>query len=534
MLGTRFFGQVVLICSFAAATAVAAPQLVLFDGDVFTADPAKPRAQALAVEDGRITAVGSDAEVRALAGPGTRMVDAGGRLVTPGLIESHAQVGWDLPGLLLPMPGDRLRGPGTDEVLAAVKQAASHRHDWVSAWIGAVAARERRNWRTALDEAAPRTPVLLRGFWGHTTIINSEAMRRLGIRENVADPPGGWWGRDDKGRLDGRVYEAAEAIEQRIAAPSARRLAPAFAAAATRYAQWGVTSIHQMDTPVPASIAIETLRHASPPQRWTLYGSSSVGGGIERSLSETWRIAGTARVLDGMAFEQNAHRRDPYPGRAPWSGRSNYGDAQLQAILRSALDNAGQLSLQVNGDGETERLLDAMRQLAPAAVWQGKRLRVEHGSGIRADLIDRVHEMGLVVVLNPTRLPPALADGSSPAPVSRLPRMRSLDRAGIPLAIGSDAREDEANPFLNMMLACTYPASRDESLSREQALVAYTAGAAFAERAENIKGRIAPGFVADVAVLSQNVLTVPDSALAQTVSVFTLVNGVVVHDRLSH
>jgi predicted amidohydrolase YtcJ len=179
-----------------AGSAAAAPQLVLLNGKLFTADAARPYAQALAVEDGRISAVGSDAEIRALAGPATRIVDVGGRLVTPGLVEAHVHLGWNLPSPPLPLPGLPFPGPSAEQVLAAVEAAAKTGDGWISAWVGPRVARDRRNWRDALDGVAPRRPVLLRAFWGHTTIVNSAALALLGIPEDVRDPLGGWWGRD--------------------------------------------------------------------------------------------------------------------------------------------------------------------------------------------------------------------------------------------------------------------------------------------------------------------------------------------------
>ena len=115
----------------------------------------------------------------------------------------------------------------------------------------------------------------------------------------------------------------------------------------------------------------------------------------------------------------------------------------------------------------------------------------------------------------------------------RLSLLASLLAAGVPLALGSDGGADEANPFLNIMLASTYAASPSEALSREQALLAYTAGGAFAERQERYKGRIAPGMAADLAVLSQDILTVPAPALPATTSLLTLVDGQIVYEDAS-
>src|SRR5713101_2613365 len=177
--------------------AIAAPQLVLVNAKVFTADPALPYAQAVAIEDGRILAVGQNEQVRALTGPNTRIIDAGGRLVTPGLTEAHVHLGDALPTPPLAMPALPFPGPTAEETLAALEQAAKTRTDWISAYIGPLIARDRRNWRNALDAVAPNTPVLLRAPWGHNSFTNSEGLRRPGITDKIADPLGGWWGRDE-------------------------------------------------------------------------------------------------------------------------------------------------------------------------------------------------------------------------------------------------------------------------------------------------------------------------------------------------
>jgi predicted amidohydrolase YtcJ len=208
-----------------SSAALAAPQLVLVNAKVFTADPALPYAQAVAIEDGRILAVGSNDQVRALTGPNTRIIDAGGRLVTPGLTEAHVHLGVALPTPPLAMPGLPFPGPTAEQALAAVEQAAKTRTDWVTAYIGPLIARDRRNWRKALDAVAPNTPVFFRAFWGHTSIVNSEGLRRLGIFEEIVDPLGGWWGRDETGHLDGRPMRQPRR-SRRASVPPPRSVSP--------------------------------------------------------------------------------------------------------------------------------------------------------------------------------------------------------------------------------------------------------------------------------------------------------------------
>ncbi|MFT3818397.1 MAG: amidohydrolase family protein [Rubrivivax sp.] len=525
-----------------AAGAGAAPQLVLVNGKVFTADAALPYAQAVAVEDGLILAVGPDEAIRKLAGPGTRIVDAGGRLVTPGLIEAHIHLGQDLPTPPLRLPGLPFPGPTAEETLAAVAVAAKAQTTWISAFVGPLVARDPRNWREALDAVAPETPVFLRGFWGHTSIVNSAGLRALGIAEDVADPLGGWWGRDARGRLDGRAYEAAETIGPRIRPATPEFLAQAFAEAQERYARWGVTSIHLMNSDKSVSTTLAGLARLQPvKQKWTVY-SWGPWETPPQHIAKAWnvveaaaanapakvRVEGPKWVLDGSPIEQWAHQREAYAGRPGWRGRSDYSDAQLREILELGLKRPTQIALHAVGDAETDRLIETMLALAPAQAWRAKRVRLEHGDGIRDETREKIRQLGIVVIQNPTHLPLPLI-GGRPLADHPLP-LRSLLSGGIPLAFGSDGGPREANPFLNMMLAIQYPGQPAEAMTREEALAAYTSGAAYAERQEERKGRIAPGMAADLAVLSQDVLAVPVSQLPATRSLLTLVDGEVVFE----
>jgi hypothetical protein len=157
--------------------------------------------------------------------------------------------------------------------------------------------------------------------------------------------------------------------------------------------------------------------------------------------------------------------------------------------------------------------------------WPAKRVRLEHGDGVIADLVPRARKLGVIVVQNPSHF--ADAELFHQRWGTDMQRLRSLLDAGIPLALGSDG---PMNPFLNILFATTHPAAPTEAITREQAVAAYTYGSAFAEFAEHDKGTLAVGKLADLVVLSQDIFAVPVPELPKTHSVLTLVGGKVVYD----
>lgn len=186
----------------------------------------------------------------------------------------------------------------------------------------------------------------------------------------------------------------------------------------------------------------------------------------------------------------------------------------MEAILRESLQNDDQLLVHVVGDRTTETLLNAMYATGGKAIWPKRRVRIEHGDGVMPDLIPPVKELGVIVVENPTHL--ALRDlmlkREGPERTDQMFLFRSLLDAGILLAL---APTEPNNPYLNIMFASTYPGKPREALSRAQAVIAYTLTSAYAEFAEDDKGSLKPGKLADLAVLSQDIFAVSTAGLAQ-------------------
>jgi predicted amidohydrolase YtcJ len=240
-------------------------------------------------------------------------------------------------------------------------------------------------------------------------------------------------------------------------------------------------------------------------------------------------VSGVKYVLDGSPVERFALMRRPYADRPGWYGKLAFPIDTMRAILTEALEEDQQALLHAVGDSTIALVLGLMTQLAPDSVWRAKRVRLEHADMLAPDLIPIARRLGVVVVQNSSHF----MVGSrffSPAYGPEFARWfqpaRSLLTSGIPLALGSDG---PVNPFLNLMFAVGHP-NKGEALTLEQAVTAYTRGSAHAEMKEREKGTLAPGMLADLAVLSQDIFSVPVETLPRTTSVLTLVGGRVTHD----
>jgi predicted amidohydrolase YtcJ len=211
-------------------------------------------------------------------------------------------------------------------------------------------------------------------------------------------------------------------------------------------------------------------------------------------------------------------------------GRLDFPVDTIRAILRECVARGIQPQLHVVGDTTVAVVLALMADVAPDSVWHRLRPRFEHGEGLTADLIPLARRLGVTVVQNPSHFAlDAMATARWGAErKARQQLFKSLLAAGIPIAIGSDGPQ---SPGLNLFLALSHPDNPAEALTIEQAVTAYTRGSAYAELAEHDKGTLAVGMLADLAVLSQDIFTVPPTALPATRSELTMVGGRVVHEK---
>jgi predicted amidohydrolase YtcJ len=514
------------------------PDLILLNGKVFTSDSSHPYVEALAIRGERIVSTGSSKEMAALAGPQTKRIDLVGRVVIPGINDAHYHLFVRPTGFLLRFRGqDPTWQEVKDELAVAVAKAP--KGTFLFGETSATVLEDSHATREHLDKLAPDHPVVL---WNaHYYILNTSALRKVGVKEDEPDPIGGRFVRSsESGKLTGLALEFAafrlhRLLSELASEQEALQQTREFLGAAARF---GITTVQNMSIPVPPERCVALLEKAPTPIRvrvmhFMLTDANGrimqEGPPLPKYPGPLLTVSGTKWVLDGTPIERWSAFRQPYADMPSTSGQMNFSEKEMEAMLRESLQNDDQLIVHVVGDRTTETFLHAMDATGGKDRWSKRRVRIEHGDGIMPDLVKHTKELGIVVVENPTHvsLRELFVKRLGVKRTEQIQPMRSLLDAGIPVAFGSDG---PMNPYLNIMFASTYPGKPKEALSREQAVIAYTLTAAYAEFAEKEKGSLEPGKLADLAVLSQDIFRVPPDELPKTESVLTMVGGKIVYD----
>ena len=524
--------------------------LVIRNARIFTGET-QQWADAIAISRDRITAVGQDAAIKAHVGKTTRVIDAGGRLVIPGINDAHTHPGARPPHTALEGPPAMQSNPSLDEILARLKTAVEQAPDqqWIIGEISDAVLDDERATRETLDPLSGGHPVMLVAWHGHGTIVNSAALKALGIKDNEPDPAGGRFGRAKDGKtLNGRAEEYAEYIlRQRLTMiPAEAEQIAAYQAFATQLVSFGITTAQAFMTGYPAARAAPFIAKANLPVRlrvidFPMESPGAWDGVLQVPETPMVSVSGVKYIVDGTPVERLMFLREPYADQQNHRGRLNFSRTELQKFMAPALSARVQPIFHVVGDAGIDMVLDAFESTAgeDGGAWLTLRPRLEHADMFEPAHFARARKLGIIIVQNPSHfMIPDIMRARLGDRIKRTQMLKSMLKAGVPLALGSDG---PLNPFLNIMFAVTHPANPAEALTVEEALVAYTRGSAFAdgmhqptgEWMEQRKGTLAPGKLADLAILSQDIFKVPVPDLPKTSSVLTMVGGRVVHDQLA-
>ena len=543
MKAIRYLASLVFasLTVFGAAQTQIDADLILTNANIFTGSEAQPHAEAIAIKGDRIIAVDTNEKVSALAGPQTRKIDAAGRLVIPGILDTH--IHYMLMGVLPDVTNIDFGGPAPTckHVLQTVAERVKNVQagNLLFGFIGKDAFFDPECTPAALDRIAPNTAVFLAGGTVHAGMLNRAAAKWFGVDTSTPPPLAGWYGKNAKSKTwDGVVYNSAMLpLFVRVMSDGSKddeKLRKYFLSEA----KWGVTGNTFMEYN-PATRVRQLSRVNEPFRVWVMPFAQYETGQKRRRLQQVTVPASIADrvtshgekwVLDGEPIHRTAPMRVPYADDPTTSGQNDYPDVEVRAILAEAVQHNLPLMIHVTADRSTDQLLSQMEATGGEKVWANRRLRVEHGNGIMEDLIPRAKKLGVVVAVNPIYTGDPLL---SPQRAAVWTPCRSLLEAGVPLVLASDGGPGQPilNPFLNMQIATTYPRHPKEAITREQALIAFTRTAAYSMFAEDRLGTLEVGKQADLAVLSQDIFKVSDEDLPKTESVLTLVGGKIEYSR---
>lgn len=460
------------------------------------------KAEALAVRAGRIWAVASTDEIKRLIGPTTEVVDLKGRALLPGFIDAHmhlVSLGLKETGYLL----DLSQTSSLDEALELVRETVRLRGE--GAWVRGRGWDESR-WpegryltREDLDRVAPKSPVALSRVDGHLLVANSQALKLIPIE---ADP-------DEFDPKRGILRERAVESFTRQIRLDLDEIEEAILAAVKLAHSLGITSVHDIVTADHMRAYLRLHRRGKLKLRVRMnpvveHLDPLIELGFVTGFGdETLKLGAIKLFADGSIGARNAALMEPYADQPATRGKLNYPQDELCALVRKAHENSFQVMIHAIGDRAIQAALDALEE---AGVGPEDRARIEHFELPTEEELDRTEKLGVVASMQPNFLqwsgPGGLYEARlGPERDVRIDPHRAVIEEGIPLAFGSDGMP--FGPLYGIQLAVNAPHS-SQKLSVEEALRAYTLGAAYAGFDEGELGSLEPGKWADLVVLSED------------------------------
>lgn len=541
--------------------------LVLMNGKIVTVDEALPQAEALAIRADKIIAVGSSKAIRRYIGDKTQVIDLAGKLAVPGFIDSHGHfVNLGESKMIL----DLTKARSWEEIVALVAKAAKnakpgewivgrgwHQEKWIKPPEPNVAGLP---FHHELSRVSPNNPVILTHASGHSCLVNAKAMELAGITRATKDPEGGQIVRDRQGNPIGAFIETAQGLIRRAmnaaqaqmtAEEREARLIKAVAMASQECLAKGVTSFHDAGTswrtvevykkladegrlPIRLYVMInesnEVLKEKLPEYRLIGYASNHV------------TVRAIKRVFDGALGAHGAWLLEPYSDLPSSVGLNTYPLEALRETARLAIENDFQLCVHAIGDRANREALNIFEETFRAyPEKKDLRWRIEHAQHLNPQDIPRFGQLGIIASMQGIH---CTSDG--PWVIKRLGEKRAeegayvwqkLMKSGAIICNGTDAPVEDVDPIACFYASVTrkladgtyfYPEQR---MSREEALKSYTLNGAYASFQENLLGSLSVGKLADITVLSQDIMTIPEDDIPKTQVVMTIVGGKILYQR---
>jgi predicted amidohydrolase YtcJ len=550
----RFWILIVSISLLACAPAEEPADLVLMGGRIVTMDDSYPEATALAARDGKLVAVGTEREIDRFIGPETEVIDLGGALAVPGLIEGHAhflslgqaKMKLDLNGVVdfAEIVGMVEAAVGEAEPGQWILGRGWHQEKWASSPEPNVSGLP---YHDNLSAVSPENPVFLTHASGHASIVNALAMEMAGIDRRTPDPPGGEIVRDSRRRAIGVLRETAEnlvadLIDNEWDEGTIRRMVEL---ASEESLAHGITSFQDAGASFRLVELLGDMAEAGelPLRLWIMLSEDNESLAAGLPGYEVYRrgdgyltVGGIKRYADGALGSHGAWLLEPYSDLPDSIGLNVMTPDELRESARLAAEHGLQLCMHAIGDRANRVTLDIYEEtISSRANGRELRWRVEHAQHLDPEDIPRFAELGVVAAMQPIHctsdgpwVPLRLGDDRAREGAYM---WRDLLDSGAVIASGTDAPVEPVDPLASYFAAVTrrladgtdfYPA---QSMSREEALRARTLDAAYAAFEEDIKGSLEPGKLADITVLSKDILEVSAGEILDTRVLYTIVGG---------
>jgi predicted amidohydrolase YtcJ len=540
--------------------------LVLLHGKVVTLDEARPDAQALAVRGDRIVAVGSDDEIAGFVGSSTRVIDLSGRLAIPGLIEGHGHfMGLGRARLIL----DLTAAGSWDDIVAMVAEAASeadpgewiqgrgwHQEKWDAVPEPSV---EGLPVHDALSDVSPDNPVVLGHASGHASFVNAKALELAGIDRATPDPDGGEIVRDPRGEATGALRETAQGLVGRVLNRDQAARAPAEVEAEMRemarlaskeLLAKGITSFQDAGSSFSTIDFFKRLADEGElPVRLYVMVRDSYDRMAEQLAD--YRMVGYAdnrltvrsikHVVDGALGSHGAWLLQPYADLPRSSGLPTNPPEEIERAARLAIQHDFQVNTHAIGDRGNREVLDLYeRTFREHADRNDLRWRIEHAQHLDPADIPRFAELGVIASMQAIH---GCSDG--PWVIPRLGELRAAQGAyvwrdlwesGAVVTNGTDVPVEDADPLASLHCSVTRALNDgstffpEQRMTREQALRSYTINNAYAAFEEDLKGMLTPGKLADIVVLSKDIMTIPAEEIPTARVQYTIVGGRVAYE----
>jgi len=546
-------------------TFIPAPQrvqtadIVFKNGNIYTANDKAPRAEAIAVKADRIVFAGSNADAQKYVGKTTRVVDLKGNTVLPGFTDSHQHLsGVGQREMTLNLEGITSLSDFLAKVKARVDQAKPG--EWVTGrgWI-------ETHWqppvfptRWDLDKVAPNNPVILGRADGHGAVANSAALKLAGVDKDTPNPFGGEISKDKQsGEPNGMLLDAAQGLVRRKVPPTTRAdNERAVVLGVKRDIELGWTQIQDAGGTYGDVEIFKKLYEAGTIKLRIYKAVYGPGPNATRLLNEGPTIGAygnrfTARTIkvvsDGALGSRGAALLAPYSDAADTSGFLTVKAEELRPMLRDALRKGIQVETHAIGDLANRFILDeyeaAFKDVAAGERKVAEpRWRVEHAQIVNPADIPRFAKLGVIPSMQPSHAIGDLFFAPSRLGMDRLAgayAWESFIKSGVVVPGGSDAPVERGEPMIEFYAAVARKDQKgfsaegwhpEEAVSREDALKMFTIWPAYAAFEEKLRGSIEPGKLADLTILSADIMKIPELDILKTRCVMTVINGEIVHE----